>query len=205
MVFHASVKRGTSMRRVFISDMHIGDGLICDNFIFDDELEKLLLDLNASGEDTELVIVGDGLELMESKVVKDLGLISFEELQERIDPSVINNIVNNHPKVFNALSKFCRRNRLTYVVGNHDYYFHTNIQLQKRFKELIGSPLNIEFVPYFYDRNWGIFAIHGNNFDPGNRFGKDKNGHLIPPIGDYMTRIMMMYNPTWMFLSGLQP
>ncbi len=180
------------MRRVFISDMHIGDGLICDNFIFDDELEKLLLDLIASGEETELVIVGDGLELMESKVVKDLGLIPFNQLQEQIDPIVINNIVNNHPKVFNALSKFCRRNRLVYVIGNHDYYFHTNPKLRKRFKELMGSGENIHFVPYFYDRNWGVFAIHGNNFDPGNRFGKDKDGELIPPIGDYMTRYMMI-------------
>lgn len=181
------------MKRVFISDMHIGDGLICDNFIFDDELEKLLLDLNASGEETELVIVGDGLELMESKVVKDLGLIPFEELQDKIDPIVINHIVNNHPKVFNALSKFCRLNRLIYVIGNHDYYFHTNSKLQTRFKELIGTPENIEFAPYFYDKNWGVFAIHGNNFDPGNRFGKDKKGQLIPPIGDYMTRYMMIH------------
>lgn len=181
------------MKRVFISDMHIGDGLICDNFIFDDELEKLLLDLNASGEATELVIVGDGLELMESKVVKDLGLIPFEELQDKIDPIIINHIVNNHPKVFNALSKFCRLNRLIYVIGNHDYYFHTNSKLQTRFKELMGTPENIEFAPYFYDKNWGVFAIHGNNFDPGNRFGKDKKGQLIPPIGDYMTRYMMIH------------
>ncbi|HPF16023.1 MAG TPA: UDP-2,3-diacylglucosamine hydrolase [Thermotogota bacterium] len=181
------------MKRVFISDMHIGDGLICDNFIFDDELEQLLLNLSASGETTELVIVGDGLELMESKIVKDLGLVPFEELHDKIDPIVINHIVNNHPKVFNALSRFCRLNRLIYVIGNHDYYFHDNPKLQNRFKELIGTPENIEFVPYFYDKNWGVFAIHGNNFDPGNRFGKDKKGQLIPPIGDYMTRYMMIH------------
>ncbi len=180
------------MTRVFISDMHIGDGVICDNFIFDDELEKLLNELNASGQETQLVIVGDGLELMESKVVRDIGLVEFDELQKKIDPCVIDMIMANHPKVFAALAKFCRRNRLIYIIGNHDYYFLTNKSLQNRFKELIGTPENIEFVPYFYDKNWDVFAIHGNNFDPGNRFGMDKNSELIPPIGDYMTRYMMI-------------
>ncbi len=181
------------MKRVFISDMHIGDGFLCDNFLFDDELETLLLDLLDSSEETELVIVGDGLELMESRMVKELGVLPFNELIESVEPSVINDIFNNHKKVFNALRKFCRVHKLTYIIGNHDYYFHTNPDFQGRFKELLGNSHNIQFLPYLYDREWGLFAIHGNNFDIGNSFGIDKKtGQLIPPIGDYMARYMMI-------------
>ena len=57
----------------------------------------------------------------------------------------------------------------------------------------MGNSHNIQFLPYLYDREWGLFAIHGNNFDIGNSFGIDKKtGQLIPPIGDYMARYMMI-------------
>jgi len=174
--------------------MHIGDGFLCDNFLFDNELERLLLEITKSDKETELVIVGDGLELIESRMVKDLGLIPFDDLMEKIDPCVIDHIFNNHEKVFNALKKFCRIHKLTYLIGNHDYFFLKKKRFRDRFKELIGNGENVTFAPYFYDKEWGVFAYHGNNFDPGNRFGEDKKtGRIVPPIGDYITRYMMIY------------
>ncbi|HPE67897.1 MAG TPA: UDP-2,3-diacylglucosamine hydrolase [Thermotogota bacterium] len=181
------------MQRVFISDLHMGDGFLDDNFTFDTDLVELLEELMASGKQTELVILGDALELVETRVVKEIGLVSFDEVLEKIDERVIDDIAANHPKVFHALRKFLRGNRICYVIGNHDYYFLRKEKLRDRFRELLVDGDQVEFAPYFYDREWGVFAYHGSNFDPANRFGKDrKTGQIVPPIGDFMTRYMMV-------------
>jgi len=179
--------------RVFISDMHIGDGYLSDDFSFDEELIDLLDSLTQSAQNMELVILGDGLELLESRIVKELGLVSFEEVERKIDERIIDDIYLSHPDLFMALKRFSRVHKIKYVIGNHDYYFLHNEKLRNRFLYYLGNEENVEFCPYFYDRNCGIFAIHGSNFDPGNRFGKDrKTGEIIPPIGDFMARYMMI-------------
>lgn len=182
------------MQRVFLSDLHIGDGFLDDNFSFDDELTTLLESFSSTDIQTELVLLGDGFELLASKAVRDMGLCPFEEVCENIPPFVIDQILTQHPKVFSALKKFLKRHQLTYVVGNHDYYFLTKKALQIRVNELLAEGEGIHFVPYFYDPLWGVFAFHGSNFDVVNRFGKEKKtGVMIPPIGDYMARYMMIH------------
>ena len=181
------------MQKVFISDLHLGDGFFNETEAFEEDLVQFLDFLTSSGKEIELIIVGDALELLESRYVKELGLISFDEVLERIHPEMIDEIFNIHPSFVSALRRFLRVNRLTYIIGNHDYYFLKRNDFQEKFKELLTTKENIEFCPYHYDESHGIFAYHGSNFDLSNRFGKEKKtGKLIPPIGDYMARYMMI-------------
>ncbi len=181
------------MLRVFISDMHMGDGYLSDDFSFDDELIDLIDSLTGSSRETELIILGDGLELLESRAVKEMGLVPFEDVVDNVDPGIIDDIYLSHADFFSSLKRFTRVHKLRYVIGNHDYYFLRNYKLRDKFFSYLGNDSNISFSPYFYDRMNGIFAIHGSNFDPGNRFGKDKkSGEIIPPIGDFMARYMMI-------------
>ncbi len=157
------------MKRLFLSDLHIGDGSAKDDFEFDAELSNLITDF-AQHSDAEIVIVGDGFEILESRAVKEIGLVSFNELGEQLDGSVIDGIARKHPLVFQTLREFAKNHSVFYVVGNHDYYLLSNKSLQERVAEL----LNIRVVPYYYNPDIGILAIHGNQFDIINKFGYDK-------------------------------
>ncbi|MEJ5229864.1 MAG: UDP-2,3-diacylglucosamine hydrolase [Pseudothermotoga sp.] len=177
------------MKRLFLSDLHIGDGSAKDDFEFDVELSNLISDF-AQYQDAEIVIVGDGFELIESRAVKEIGLIPFDELGKQLDGSVIDSIARKHPVVFDAIRQFTRNHNIFYVVGNHDYYLLSNKSIRERAAEL----LNIQIVPYYYNPDIGILAIHGNQFDIINKFGYDKkNKTLVPPLGDYIARYMMFY------------
>jgi UDP-2,3-diacylglucosamine pyrophosphatase LpxH len=182
------------MQRLFLSDLHVGDGYLDDNFNQDDAFASLLESFGSSGQKTELVLLGDIFELLESKVVREMGFCSFDEVCTQIDTSVIDHILGRHPKIGMALKKYLRLNRVTYVIGNHDYYFFTKKELRDRVNDYLAEGEGINFVPYFYDPIWGVFGYHGSNFDVSNRFGKEKKtGKIIAPIGDYMARYMMIH------------
>lgn len=169
---------------IFISDLHIGDGNSKDDFEQDDLFESMLLDWN-NLENPEIVIVGDGFEILESSAVQSLGLIGFWESMDKIDENVIEDIERRHPKIFKALQNF--KGNIWYVVGNHDYYILKNQKLQNALKERIN---NLNIVPYFYDEETKILAVHGNQFDSVNKF-KEVDGEIIPPLGDFIARYMM--------------
>ncbi|MBN3039787.1 MAG: metallophosphoesterase, partial [Candidatus Omnitrophica bacterium] len=82
--------------KVFISDLHLGDGSRTDDFSRDRELLEFLDFIET--EDAELIILGDFLELWQA----DLDRILFA-----------------HAKVIERLLKL--NGKLTYVIGNHDY------------------------------------------------------------------------------------
>ncbi len=177
------------MKRLFLSDLHIGDGSAKDDFEFDAELSNLIADFSQHS-DAEIVIVGDGFEILESRAVKDIGLVPFYELGTQLDGSVIDDIARRHPIVFEAFREFAKSHKIFYIVGNHDYYLLSNKSLRERLAEL----LNVEVIPYYYNPDIGILAIHGNQFDIINKFGYDKkNGSLVPPLGDYIARYMMFH------------
>jgi len=176
------------LKKLFISDMHIGDGSAKDDFEYDTELCGLIDDFSQES-DVELIIVGDGIEILESRVVKNLGMVPFFELMKKISPDVIDDIFEKHPAVFDSFRRFSKKHKIVYVVGNHDYYLLAN----KKIKESLLSRFeNIEVVPYYYDPDSGILAVHGNQFDVVNKFTFDKKtGSLVPPLGDYISRYMM--------------
>lgn len=176
------------MKRIFISDLHIGDGSAKDDFEFDEELIELLNNFSVR-TDVELIIVGDGLELLESKVVKEFGLSPFQTLVTSLDGKVLLDIEKKHPKLFENLRRFSKQHKVVYVVGNHDYYLLANEKLKGEIQDVIGC----EVVSHYYDESAGILAMHGNQFDIINKFLKDSNGVLIPSLGEYMVRYMMFY------------
>ena len=98
--------------KIFISDLHIGDGSRTDDFHRDKEFLEFLK--FAENQASELIIVGDLLELWQA----DLDKVLF-----------------THDKVIKRLLSLKERIKLTYVIGNHDYI---------PFIRFIGSGLGIE-------------------------------------------------------------
>jgi len=169
---------------IFISDLHIGDGSSKDDFSHDMLFSSFINEWNDL-ENPELVIVGDGFEILESEMVRHAGLRPFWEIVHSLDGELIKLIEHVHPKVFEALSKF--KGKIKYVIGNHDYYILKNKNLQENLKERIE---NLEIVPYYYDEQTHILAVHGNQFDAINRF-LEVDGEIIPPLGDFISRYMI--------------
>jgi len=175
------------MKRVFMSDLHIGDGSMKDDFEFDEELISFLEDALIPG--SELIIVGDFLELLENRLIREMGMIPFEDLILSLDEKIIWNIYKPHEKLFTTIRRLSKKHRIKYVVGNHDYYILVNRKLQDALKNAIGE---IEIHPLIYDDEMGLLIIHGNQFDLINRFTFDKKRRrIVPPLGDYMTRYIM--------------
>ena len=98
--------------KIFISDLHLGDGSRTDDFHHDKEFLEFL-DF-AENQASELIIVGDLLELWQA----DLDKVLF-----------------THDKVIKRLLSLKDKIKLTYVIGNHDYI---------PFIRFIGSGLGIE-------------------------------------------------------------
>ncbi len=84
--------------KVFISDIHIGDGSRTDDFHRDKELLKFLEFVEREAQ--ELVVVGDLFELWQAELDK---------------------ILFKHIDVVNKLLDLRKKLKVTYVIGNHDY------------------------------------------------------------------------------------
>ena len=84
--------------KIFISDLHLGDGSRTDDFNRDRELIEFLDYVESKA--SELIIVGDLFELWQS----DLERVLFA-----------------HDKVIKRLLSLREKIKLTYVIGNHDY------------------------------------------------------------------------------------
>ena len=84
--------------RIFISDLHLGDGSRTDDFHRDKQFLKFLEFVE--NEASELIILGDFLELWQA----DLDRVLFR-----------------HSEVINKLLFLRNKVKITYVIGNHDY------------------------------------------------------------------------------------
>ena len=84
--------------RIFISDLHLGDGSRTDDFHRDKPFLKFLEFVESQAE--ELIILGDFLELWQT----DLDRVLFR-----------------HSEVINKLLSLRNKLKITYVIGNHDY------------------------------------------------------------------------------------
>lgn len=176
--------------KLYLSDLHIGNGNKKDDFKYDDELIKILDDLNEESNN-ELYIVGDGFEILQSYEIS-LKSNNVIEIVKNIDfTSILNKIEENHKTLINAFRKYSKKNTIHYIVGNHDYYLLFDENLKTKFKEFLGE--NIEIHPYYYDEKWELFIIHGNQFDVLNRLTLSKTGKILPPYGELMEKFISKY------------
>ncbi|OQY08929.1 MAG: hypothetical protein B6I29_04530 [Marinitoga sp. 4572_148] len=178
------------MTKLYLSDLHIGNGNKKDDFKYDDELIKILDDLNEESNN-ELYIVGDGFEILQSYEIS-LKSNNVIEIVKNIDfTSILKKIEENHKTLINAFRKYSKKNTIHYIVGNHDYYLLFDENLKTKFKEFLGE--NIEIHPYYYDEKWELFIIHGNQFDVLNRLTLSKTGKILPPYGELMEKFISKY------------
>lgn len=156
------------MRRLVISDLHLGAGDRLDDFAADAELAGLLRFYTSDSEPTELILAGDTFEFLQVCLpdVPDL------EWSPRAAARRLETILRAHDEPAAALRDFLarRENQVTVIIGNHDFELHyaSAKQMLRRTLGLAPDDPRLRFgVSYEGD---GIFLVHGNQFDRWNRF-----------------------------------
>ena len=211
------------MTAIFISDLHLGCGDARDDFlhlgtsgsvqdllnpVIRENAIRIMHDLfncfidhishTKDGDSSpELVLLGDILDLLQVEPVE-------EEFRK---PSRLHHIAEVHESFFSALRRFSDSGgRVNYVIGNHDHelmdpaFFGTLREyipsLNERHAE---NPL-----PHFVDEESGIYAEHGNQFDPLNRFKDFKDPDELPLGSVIVLKIINHFEPTQPLFDNIQ-
>jgi UDP-2,3-diacylglucosamine pyrophosphatase LpxH len=156
------------MRRVIVSDLHLGAGDRLDDFNADEDLATFVRSYVMREEPTELILAGDTFELLQVRLpdVGDYewsGVAATRRLQA---------ILSAHPEPIAALRDFVARpgNQLTLLIGNHDFELH-----YADAKRLLHQALGLDEADGrlrfgLTYTGGGIYVDHGMQFDPWNRF-----------------------------------
>ncbi|HEU5100079.1 MAG TPA: metallophosphoesterase, partial [Roseiflexaceae bacterium] len=156
------------MRRVVISDVHLGAGDRLDDFDADAELAAFIRSYVSGDVPTELILAGDTFEFLQVRLPD---LSDFEWSGEAATRR-LGAILAAHPEPIAALRAFVARpgNQLTVLIGNHDFELHYAMakQLLREALELADGDGRLRFGLTY--SGGGVYVDHGMQFDPWNRF-----------------------------------
>jgi len=157
--------------KIFLSDLHLGDGKERDDFQFHREFDQLVRKLSAQFKTIEMVLLGDIFDLIRTQKYYE-----FEGLpRPEVKLKVMEDITEQHVPFFETLKYFTgkRGNSLRYVIGNHDFGFYLDPRLQGMVREKFGLILTPE--RRYRDESLGIWAEHGHQHDTiNNTFNEDE-------------------------------
>jgi UDP-2,3-diacylglucosamine pyrophosphatase LpxH len=156
------------VRRLVISDTHLGAGNRLEEFTADEELAAFVREYAASGPPTELILGGDTFEFLQVPL-PDLGDYEWTGAAAARRLAAI---LAAHPAPIAALRGFVGRpgNQLTVIVGNHDFELHFDAA-KRLLRETLGLAPGDERLRFGIGyEGGGIYLVHGNQFDAWNRF-----------------------------------
>lgn len=156
------------MRRLIVSDLHLGGGDRLDDFDSDDELAAFIRTYATRDEPVELILAGDTFEFLQVRLP---GLGDYEwsggAAEQRLRA-----ILSAHPEPIAALREFVAQpgNQLTLLIGNHDFELHYAAAKRLLYQalDLEDTDKRLRFgISYEGD---GIYLEHGNQYDSWNSF-----------------------------------
>jgi len=167
--------------KIVVSDLHMGTGSVpgevnpFEDFHEDDRLAELIRYYGGerfAGVPIEFILNGDILDLL--KVPFRGAFVT--EVTEEIAIEKVRRCLRGHPEVFDALAEFVAdsKNRITYIVGNHDLDVAFP-RVQQLIRARLGVPEgsdSLKFLPSdqeFYRLPGGVVVAHGHLFEEMNR------------------------------------
>jgi UDP-2,3-diacylglucosamine pyrophosphatase LpxH len=204
--------------KILLSDLHLGCGDALDDFYYSDSrndagrrisrrairrmhamfrsfLRVILFRARRRGITPELVLLGDIFDLLQ---VRGFALCS---------PRKVDQIYRAHAPFFLALNRFARAGgTITYIIGNHDHEaFHPAV-----FRALLdyvpslnrahgASPLAF----YSCDEP-GIYAEHGNQLDPLNRYRNYADPMELPVGSEVVLHLVNHYEERYPLIDNIQ-
>ncbi len=157
--------------KIFLSDLHLGDGKERDDFQFHREFDELVRKFSGQFKNIEMILLGDIFDLIRTQKYYEFEGLSRPEVKLR----VMEDITEQHAPFFEALRYFTRKkgNQLTYVIGNHDF----GVRLDPRLLEMVRGKFGLILTPesYYRDEPLKIWAEHGHQYDIiNNTFNEDE-------------------------------
>ncbi len=156
------------MRRVIISDIHLGAGDRLDDFDADAELSTFIRAYVTSANPTELILAGDTFEFLQVRLPE---LSDFEWSGEAAAQR-LGAILAAHSEPIAALRMFLEQpdNQLTVLIGNHDFELHY-AKAKARLRDALGLAEGDQRLRFGLTYSGGgVYIDHGMQFDPWNRF-----------------------------------
>ena len=179
---------------VFISDIHLTDGTLGET-IKSGAFNKFALYLEdmvdtAKAKEIEIVLLGDIFDIIRSDYWLNSNIRPWSNSNEKdgagkgikdYTVEIVKRICNNTEnaksveylkKFKEAMNKKGRDVKFTYVVGNHDWLINRYPETRKQIAEFIGMSANqyqnAAFITEGFWDKYGVFARHGDIFDPFN-------------------------------------
>ena len=156
--------------KIFLSDLHLGDGKERDDFQYHQQFDDLVRKLSGQFKKIEMILLGDIFDLIRTQKYYE-----FEGLpRQEVKLKVMEDITELHVPFFETLRYFTGRrgNSLRYVIGNHDFGVYLDPGLLAIIREKFGLPLTPE--RNYRDESLGIWAEHGHQYDIiNNTFNED--------------------------------
>jgi UDP-2,3-diacylglucosamine pyrophosphatase LpxH len=164
-IVEAQIKR---MRRIIISDVHLGAADRRDDFDGDNELVSFIRTYVMRNEPVELILAGDTFEFLQVRLPE----LSDYEWSGEAAAKRLQAILIGHPDVIAALRDFIAQpdNLLTLLIGNHDFELHYAAakHVLRRALGVSDADERLRFgISY---EGGGMYLEHGNQFDSWNRF-----------------------------------
>jgi UDP-2,3-diacylglucosamine pyrophosphatase LpxH len=166
--------------KIFLSDLHLGDGKERDDFQFHKEFDELVRKLSGQFKKIEMILLGDIFDLIRTQKYYEFEGMPHPEVKLK----VMEDIVGQHVPFFETLKYFTRRrgNSLRYVIGNHDFSASLDSRLPGMVREKFG--LNLTTENYYRDESLSIWAEHGHRYDIINNTFNDDGTPIDYCLGD---------------------
>lgn len=156
------------MRRIIVSDLHLGAGDRADDFTADEEFASFVRQYVRDGEPVELILAGDTFEFLQVR----LPGVGDYDFSATVSAQRLSAILAAHSLCVSALREFVARsgNQLTLLIGNHDFELHY-ASAKQVLQRALGVPdhdSRLRFATTY--EGGGIYLEHGNQFDSWNTF-----------------------------------
>ena len=156
------------IRRIIVSDLHLGAGDRSDDFTADEEFIAFVQTYVQREEPVEFILAGDTFEFLQIRL-PNVGDYNFsaDAATRRLDV-----ILAAHVEVVAALRTFLAQpgNILTVMIGNHDFELHYAAAKQL-LRRALGSRDHDERMRFCTTyEGCGLYLEHGNQFDGWNTF-----------------------------------
>ncbi len=155
---------------IVLGDVEMGAGNLTDDFISDQALAELILELAERPHPVDLVFNGDTFDFLKCPFLEKGGKLVYpRHITREISLGKLELIYQAHTKVFLALKRFLGRQdkRCFFIVGNHDFDLVSKA-VKEKLKKILGHSLQVHFLGRKYESS-GVYAEHGQQHDFLNR------------------------------------
>lgn len=127
--------------KLFLSDLHLGDGKERDDFQYHQQFDDLLRRLPEECEKIEMILLGDIFDLIRTQKYYEFEGLPHSEVKLK----AMEDIADQHVPFFETLKHFIERNGnlLRYGIGNHDL----GVSLDPRLGEMIRKKFGFILTP----------------------------------------------------------